>query len=74
MLRLQITSSKNIRTSSGESMSFLQGRLIAILDKRSTINMIPVYPDAFDYCKSVMKSMLIPSQGRDGSDRGMLSP
>ena len=72
-LRLQITCSKNISTSCGESISFLQGRWIASHINRSTINKIPVYMEAVDSRRSVTKSMVTASQGRFSGAGGMFA-
>ena len=54
---------ENIRACSGESMSFLQWRQVAISVKWSTITKVPVYLNALDPAKSVTKSTVSPSQG-----------
>jgi len=55
-------------------MSFLQVRWIGILVKQSTIPKNPVYPNAVDICKTVTKSLVGPSLGQAGGDRGIFSP
>jgi hypothetical protein len=68
---MQIMRLKNIRASSGESISFLLGRYIAIFVTRSTITKIPVELEAVDSGRSEMKSMVTHYQDRDGGDSGM---
>jgi hypothetical protein len=41
---------------------------------QSRITKIPVYPEAVDSGRSVMKSMVTSSQGRDGGVSGMFVP
>jgi len=72
--QLEMTCSTKSRANCGELIFFQHGEWITIFLSRSTITRILVYPNTIVSVKSVTKSIITPSHGRDCDSKGMLIP